>query len=349
VSPKEKKALDTFDMKLSIKLIDCSDDFPKRQRLDVEDLSRSLSKSGLIQPIIVRAKPDGRYDLICGWRRLNAAKKSGWGQIPSLIKTDVSDLGLLKLRLAENIQRKDLEVFEVVDLISELRNSMHSEHIAELVGWSRSKVDRYLQLKQLPRDILVQVADGKIYKTPKDLTVMKAEALAMAGLTDDSVRKAVEAIQEYGLTMPQLKKELEALKLRLFQQKTIETAKKQGTETLLEYAIQEVKLEKKYKPIEPAGVSVIGGSSKAEAAREYSAWAAMVTVRCHLRKLELDAKKWGLDVILRESPTHMTFILKLNRKLDQEPIEERKLKPSDAQQIKGLLHKTPDGRVLVGR
>jgi ParB-like chromosome segregation protein Spo0J len=70
VSTKGKKPLDTFEYKLPIELIDCSDDFPRRQDLgDIGKLSRSLSKDGLIEPIVVRRKEcmhNWLYVVCCG-------------------------------------------------------------------------------------------------------------------------------------------------------------------------------------------------------------------------------------------------------------------------------------------
>jgi len=72
----------------------------------LDDLANSIREKGFIQPVLVRSK-DNEYELIAGERRLRAAKKLGYKEIPAIIK-EASDLDSLEISIIENIQREDL-------------------------------------------------------------------------------------------------------------------------------------------------------------------------------------------------------------------------------------------------
>ncbi len=128
----------------------------------LQELSDSIQKLGVIQPITVRAL-DGRFQLISGERRLRAAKLAGFKTIPAFTRT-ADDQGMLEMALVENIQREDLNAIEVAisyqRLIEEC--ALTQETLGERVGKKRATVTNYLRLLRLPAEIQLGISESKI-------------------------------------------------------------------------------------------------------------------------------------------------------------------------------------------
>lgn len=139
--------------------------FQPRTQFDEEalmELSDSISKLGVIQPLTVRAV-DGRFQLISGERRLRAAKLAGLKTIPVFIRT-ADDQGMLEMALVENIQREDLNAIEVAisyqRLIEEC--NLTQETLSERVGKKRATISNYLRLLKLPAEIQLGISQNLI-------------------------------------------------------------------------------------------------------------------------------------------------------------------------------------------
>ncbi len=129
-------------------------DFGKEE---LEDLSESIRKNGLLQPIVVRPAPslDGdRYELVAGERRLRAVAELQWEEIPVVVR-EVDDRALLVLALVENIQREALNPLEEAEGFRQLTEQfgLTQEEIAVAVGRDRSTVANTLRLLRLPPSI----------------------------------------------------------------------------------------------------------------------------------------------------------------------------------------------------
>lgn len=131
----------------------------------LEELAASIRENGIIQPIVVRKRPDG-FELIVGERRLRAAKLAGLTQIPAVVK-DASEPKMLELALTENLQRADLDPIEEALAFKRLADEFNLTHedISTRVGKSRSAVTNALRLLALPqrvRDALSarQISEG---------------------------------------------------------------------------------------------------------------------------------------------------------------------------------------------
>lgn len=128
----------------------------------LKELSDSIVKLGVIQPITVRAV-DGRFQLISGERRLRAVKLAGIKTIPAFTRT-ADDQGMLEMALVENIQREDLNAIEVAisyqRLIEEC--ALTQETLADRVGKKRATVTNYMRLLRLPAEIQVGISESKI-------------------------------------------------------------------------------------------------------------------------------------------------------------------------------------------
>jgi ParB family transcriptional regulator, chromosome partitioning protein len=138
---------------------------PRRDFSDTElqELQLSLQESGLLQPIAVRPRKDGKFELIAGERRFRAATRLGWTTIPAVIK-EVSDEQLLSLALVENLQRADLNPIEEAEGFRQLINDFGLAHqqVAQAVGKDRSTITNALRLLTLPDDVQRLVRDGSL-------------------------------------------------------------------------------------------------------------------------------------------------------------------------------------------
>ena len=145
-----------------------SNKFQPRKIFDEEnlqDLTNSIKKRGIIQPIIVRKSSDksSKYEIIAGERRWLAAQKAGLHEVPVVI-TDVDDLKSLEFAIIENVQRNDLNALEEARgyqrLIDEF--SYNQEKVAEFIGKSRTHITNFLRLLTLPNTVLKLIETKKI-------------------------------------------------------------------------------------------------------------------------------------------------------------------------------------------
>jgi len=137
---------------------------PRREfdEAELAELQASLQSSGLLQPITVRPVAGG-YELIAGERRLRAATRLGWTEIPAIIR-DVDDRTLLTLALVENLQRADLNAVEEARGYRRLAEEFAFTHaqIAAAIGKDRTSVTSLLRILQLPPAILEIVERGQL-------------------------------------------------------------------------------------------------------------------------------------------------------------------------------------------
>jgi ParB family chromosome partitioning protein len=129
---------------------------PRQQFSEAEliELAQSLKHNGLLQPILVRRKGDGIFELIAGERRLRAAKLAGFEKIPALIR-NCTDQESMVLALVENLQRDDLNPMETARAYHRMVNEfgLTQEGIAQQVGRDRSSIANMLRLMTLPAEV----------------------------------------------------------------------------------------------------------------------------------------------------------------------------------------------------
>mgnify|MGYP001186853839 FL=1 len=129
----------------------------------LSELSLSIKKHGIIQPVTVRKINDNKYQLISGERRYRASKLSGLTKIPAFIRNNNDD-NLLEIALIENIQRENLNSLEIAisykKLIDELK--IKQEELGERVGKNRTTINNYLRLLKLPPSIQKGIKESKI-------------------------------------------------------------------------------------------------------------------------------------------------------------------------------------------
>ena len=140
--------------------------FQPRTRFEEEslnELAMSMKEIGIIQPVIVRQKDDGKYQLIAGERRLRAAGIIGMETIPAYIRK-ADDQGLLEIALVENIQREDLDAIEIAISYQRLMDecSLTHENLSERIGKKRSTISNYIRLLKLPAEIQLGIKHRQI-------------------------------------------------------------------------------------------------------------------------------------------------------------------------------------------
>jgi ParB family chromosome partitioning protein len=137
--------------RIPIHLIEANPDQPRSSMGDLAELTKSITDKGVLEPILVRPREDGRYTIISGERRFRASLDAGLTEIPC-IEMEVSDSELLEIALIENLQRKDLSPFEEADGYRALqeRHAYTHEQIADAVGKSRVTITEALAIGRLP-------------------------------------------------------------------------------------------------------------------------------------------------------------------------------------------------------
>ena len=128
----------------------------------LEELSDSIKRYGLIQPIVVTQK-DGYYQIVAGERRWRASKKAGLSTIQAIVREDDTKKNQ-EIALIENIQREDLNVVEKAIGIKFLmdENDLTQAEVAEIIGKSRSGVANTLRILNLDSRVLELAKQGKI-------------------------------------------------------------------------------------------------------------------------------------------------------------------------------------------
>jgi ParB family transcriptional regulator, chromosome partitioning protein len=176
---------------------------------ELQDLQNSLKTHGLVQPITVRRAGSGQgFELISGERRLRAAQRLGWNEIPALVR-DADDQASLTVALIENLQRADLNPVEEAEGYTRLSKEfkLDQQQIAEIVGKDRSTVANALRLLVLPFEILEHLRAGLMtagHARPL-IGAPQEHALAVARDVIDqqlSVREVERRLREDFLTAP---------------------------------------------------------------------------------------------------------------------------------------------------
>ncbi len=131
---------------------------------ELEELARSISERGVLQPIVARpAGEPGHYEIVAGERRWRAAQKAGVHEIPVVIR-DLSESEALEVALIENIQRSDLNALEEALGYSQLMEQFGytQQQLADTLGKSRSHIANTLRLLNLPDDVKEMIRNGEI-------------------------------------------------------------------------------------------------------------------------------------------------------------------------------------------
>ena len=165
----------------------------------LQDLVASIKTKGVLQPLLVRSKSLGGYEIIAGERRYRASQQAGLLQVPVIVK-DFNDKDALEVALIENLQREDLNPIEEGEAYARLMKEFTytQETLAEVLGKSRSYIANTLRLLELPATIRKMLEEKQI--TPGHartlVGVPKAEELALQIVTQGMTVREAEKVVE---------------------------------------------------------------------------------------------------------------------------------------------------------
>jgi ParB family chromosome partitioning protein len=183
-----------------------------RRRFEPEagsGLARSIEAQGMLQPVVVRPRRDGGYELIAGERRWRAAKEAGVAKVPALVR-EADDSESLLLSLVENVAREQLSAVEEARAYAILLDEfgLGVGDIADRVGRSAPSVSNRLRLLELPDDVLWMLARG-------ELTEGHARAVLAAPGQSERRRLAKRVVRE-GLSVRATERAARAMGARTY-------------------------------------------------------------------------------------------------------------------------------------
>lgn len=153
------------DQMIPIERISPNPDQPRKQFVqdDLDDLAASIREKGVLQPLIVRVRDNGDYEIVAGERRWRAAQMAQLHELPVIVRA-FTDIEVLEVAIIENIQRADLNAAEEAAGYKQLMDKFgHTqEKMAEALGKSRSHIANLLRLLNLPMPVLELLREGKI-------------------------------------------------------------------------------------------------------------------------------------------------------------------------------------------
>ena len=153
------------DRKVAIDLVVRNPKNPRKHfaEEDLQDLASSIRQHGIVQPVVARPRPEGKFEIIAGERRWRAAQLAGLNEIPVIIR-EVDDRTALELAIVENVQRADLNAVEEAlgyeQLIAE--HGYTQNDLGEIIGKSRSHVANSLRLLKLPDLVRDMITSGTL-------------------------------------------------------------------------------------------------------------------------------------------------------------------------------------------
>ncbi len=165
----------------------------------LQELSESIRRDGVQEPVLVRERKGGGYELISGERRVRASVMADVRQIPAVVR-EVSDRDLLRLGLIENIQREDLNAIETAEAYQQLIDEFGwtQEQVADEVGKQRATVTNTLRLLKLEPHVRNLVAEGKLSMGHARALLAVANPAQQQALANRAVRDglSVRAIED---------------------------------------------------------------------------------------------------------------------------------------------------------
>lgn len=180
-----------FGRMVRVTKISSNRDQPRTNLGDLDDLVESIQRHGVLEPLLVRARPDGGYELVSGERRFHAAMRAGLEEVPC-VELDVEDREALEIALIENLQRKDLTAFEEAEGFTTLIESYGYSHeeVARAVGRSRVTVTETLKILDIPETVRDACRHADI--TAKSMLL----EIARAGSTEEMLELVRQIVDE---------------------------------------------------------------------------------------------------------------------------------------------------------
>ena len=162
----------------------------------LRELADSIRANGVVQPIVLRPKADGRFALILGERRCRAAKLAGETTIAAIVRR-VSDQQAAEMTIVENLQRQDLNCLEQANAFARLSREfgLTQEQIGQRTGCSRESVSNYMRLLKLPDVVQQYLADGLLGFSEARVLLQIAEAERIPYIAKEAADKKMSVAQ----------------------------------------------------------------------------------------------------------------------------------------------------------
>ncbi len=183
---------------------------PRTEIGDLTELTDSIKQNGVLEPLLVKPKGDGTWMIIAGERRWRASKLAGLSEVPC-IEFDIDEQTIAEIALIENLQRKDLTVWEEADGLAFLSGKFGYTHeeIAKKIGKSRTTVTESMALAGLPESIRVKCFAAEISAKSTLLEIARQfdesamhdflDNIGRQNLKRDAVRRAARPVQKASL------------------------------------------------------------------------------------------------------------------------------------------------------
>jgi ParB family chromosome partitioning protein len=147
---------------ISLSRIDPNPHQARNELGDIDELMASIRSKGVLEPILVRPVGE-RYEIVAGERRFRASRNLGISEIPC-IEMNIDESEAMEISLVENLQRKDLDVFEEADglkALIDIYNYTH-EQISDKIGKARSTITEIINVSKIPPQIRMLCKEAKI-------------------------------------------------------------------------------------------------------------------------------------------------------------------------------------------
>ena len=181
--------------KIQIDLIEPNPEQPRVDVGDLTELSGSIKEKGVLEPILVKPNPQaGKWMIIAGERRWRAANLAGLTEVPC-IELDISEKDIAEIALIENLQRKDLTIWEEVDGYAYLIDKFDYTHeeIAKKIGKSRTTITESLTIAGLPETIRAKCRQASITAKSALLEIARQfDEQAMHDFLDAGAKKSIK-------------------------------------------------------------------------------------------------------------------------------------------------------------
>src|SRR5262245_20758729 len=179
---------------IALDLID-PNPYQTRGRINEEalkELADSIRASGVVQPVVLRPTPNGRFHLVAGERRWLASKRAGRNTIPAIVR-QISNEQAMEITIIENLQREDLNPIEQAHAFERLSREfgLTQEQMAARTGKDRASIANFIRLLKLPEEVQSAMQDGAVGLGHGKVL------LALVGFPEHLVKAALEITQQH--------------------------------------------------------------------------------------------------------------------------------------------------------
>lgn len=190
---------DAIGRMIDIRRIEPNPHQPRKHFGDLSEMVASVKEKGILEPILVRSH-DGKFEIIAGERRYQAALLAGLQRLPC-IEVDVDSRGMLEISLIENLQRKDLSPFEEGAALQRLCEQFRYTHeeIARKLGKSRTVITETLSLNRMPESVQERCRRADITSKSVLLEIVRQE-------TEEEMHRLVDSITAQDLTRDEVRR-----------------------------------------------------------------------------------------------------------------------------------------------